>query len=235
MTWPYSKSFKLIKAYQRYSRLYTSCTNAVYKNAVFLMWLRDVVDESLLAECKPYQNDTVYCHMCVSVVKANDYLCCDRCLFPIVDKFNKFGEQHNLTSRQHLYVFALLSVCFWKEIKRGKSSSSDGGGDSNAINIKAVWKHRLRIAWISVEHPFVCRLAKTALCLQCALDNMFVLKRYYCSDKKLSEYNDDYFCHDCLFPLFDKLIFIYMRLLICRNFLKVFCNSLQLSLLIGFC
>nr|AFS51978.1 DekiORF101 [Dendrolimus kikuchii nucleopolyhedrovirus] len=167
------------------------------------MWLRDVTDEKLLAECKPYRNKSVYCHMCFSVVKANDYLCCDRCLFPIVDTF---GGPRDLTCRQHLYVFALLSVCFWNEANRNGAVAA-GADDEAGVN-KSIWKHRLRIAWISVGRPFVCRLAKTTLCLQCALDNMFILNRHYCSDTKLNEYNDDYFCYNCLFPLFDKLIFI---------------------------
>ncbi|ABL75989.1 Mv-ORF37 peptide [Maruca vitrata nucleopolyhedrovirus] len=194
MTWPYSNSFKLIKAYQKHSKTYKSCTNYKYKNVLLKKWTRDIMDNELLIESTPYKNHGAFCQMCLSVVTINEYLCCNECLFPIIDYLEK---RKQLTPRQQLYTFVFLSICYWKEAV----------GSTFGENEKLIWIHRFRIAWESADTPFVCYFAPSTICLQCSINNKRVIKKYD-TNKKLVNFNVDYFCYNCFFPLFDILIYV---------------------------
>nr|QXI73231.1 AC52 [Bombyx mori nucleopolyhedrovirus] len=194
MTWPYSNSFKLIKAYQKHSNTYQSCTNHKYKSVLLKKWTQDVMDNELLIEFRPYKNCDAFCLMCLSVVTINEYLCCDKCLFPIIDYLEK---RRQLTPRQQLYMFVFLSICYWKE-----ASGATFGDNEKLIRI-----HRFRIAWESADVPFVCYFASSTICLQCSTDNRHIVKKYGIR-KKLVNFNVNYFCYNCFFPLFDILIYV---------------------------
>lgn len=131
------------------------------------------------------------------MVTINEYLCCDICLFPIIDCLNK---QRQLTSRQQLYMFAFLSVCYWKESISNNNDNAKMFGDNNE---KQIWIHRLKIAWETADAPFICYFAQSTVCLQCLTNNKNVIKQF--SD---INFNINYFCYNCLFPLFDTLVYV---------------------------
>ncbi|ANF29736.1 ORF-88 [Catopsilia pomona nucleopolyhedrovirus] len=219
MTRSHSNNFELIRAYKKYSYSYRNCTDKQLKNFILTMWFQDVNNgsgngndnDNNNALCK---NNFVYCQMCVSMVNVNELLCCDKCLFPIIDDALKMGQQ--TTANQQLYVFAMLSVCYWNEMcnrictltaTTTTTTTALIKNDTAACTDKLIWKHRLRMAWETAHVPFVCFFAKTLVCVQCGMDNVHVLKHYDCNEK-LKHFNINYFCYKCLFPLFDTLIFV---------------------------
>ncbi|AGA16203.1 hypothetical protein [Thysanoplusia orichalcea nucleopolyhedrovirus] len=194
MTWPYSNSFKVIKAYLKHSNMYMNCTNSKYKSELLKRWVTDITDKELSAESNLYKNCDAFCQMCLSVVTINEYLCCDKCLFPIIECLEK---QQRLTARQQLYMFMFLSICYWK------AASGAPIGD----NEKLIWLHRLKIAWECADVPFICYFSSSTICLQCSRDNRRAFKKFN-NKKKLVNFNVNYFCYNCFFPLFDTLIYL---------------------------
>ncbi|UZE89772.1 hypothetical protein [Parapoynx stagnalis nucleopolyhedrovirus] len=193
MTTLTSTSFKLIKAFKKYSTNYKNCASQRQRLILYHMWLKDVKEEMMNYD---YQNMSVYCEQCTSETTANEYLCCRTCLFPIIDDFN---GRYELTCQQQLNLFALLSVCYWEE--RSKSDNFE------EENTKFIWKQRLRIAWFSINRDFVCFFdnANCFVCFQCSTHNTRALKYY---KVKVKTFDENYFCEKCLFPLFDKLLYI---------------------------
>ncbi|AKN80992.1 hypothetical protein [Lonomia obliqua multiple nucleopolyhedrovirus] len=176
------------------------------------MWAQDLKNNGVDIE-KPLlcHNSTsvVLCELCLSKSTPNDYWCCDKCLFPIVDDLN---GQHKLTAKQQLYVFALLSICYWEEklltIENTYEKAAAGfrKEEKKDINNTYIWKQRLRITWSNIDRPFVCIIANTSVCVQCSLDNYESIKLHY--NSIIETFDEKYFCQNCLFPLFDVLIFL---------------------------
>lgn len=195
-----TSNFKLIKAYKKYSIDYKNCTVQQQRIDLYHKWLQEVIDtKEYSVTSYNYQNLAVYCELCISETTANEYLCCRKCLFPIIDDLN---GHYKLTSQQQLNVFALLSVCYWEE----KLNTTNTNKELEE-NTKLIWKHRLRIAWLSIKRNFVCFIANTSICFQCNKNNLHI-SQSNAYNSKIQNFNVNYFCQDCLFPLFDKLLFI---------------------------
>jgi hypothetical protein len=199
----YSTNFKLIRAYKKYSPIYKNCTVQHQRLVLYQRWTQEITETAAheitdnVTSFKQ-QNWPVYCELCTSETIANEYLCCIKCLFPIVNNLNC-----ELTAQQQLNLFALLSVCYWEE-KLNNNNFTDKKLEENT---KLIWTHRLRMAWLSSKKNFVCFLANSTVCTQCNRNNFHIMKYYSCK-LKLQNFNVNYFCQDCLFPLFDKLIYI---------------------------
>lgn len=200
MTCPYSNSFRLIKAYKKHSNLYKNCTNENQKIKLFKTWFREVMDKEIIIESQPFKNSIVFCQMCLSTTIANECLCCDKCLFPILDTLENHREP---TARQQLFTFVLLSICFWNEVCNKKNNFYNVNE-----NIKLIWKQRIKMAWEDAHRPFICFFTKSINCLQCNMKCIYMLKRYNINKDLRKKFDINYFCKNCLFPLFDILYFI---------------------------
>ncbi|AVA31182.1 ac52 [Oxyplax ochracea nucleopolyhedrovirus] len=209
MTWPYSNDLKLIEAYLKYSQLYQNCKKD-YKHFLFKLWLQEVSfdnnnnnnnnndndnNDNNSKIITPFENFTTFCQMCGCTTIINNFMCCNKCLFPALET-----ENDVILEKQQLFTFALLSICYY----RHKKTIID---KQEQYCCKRVWLKRLQITWKTASTPFVCYFAKTLICMQCRVDNFIKFKNFDC-EKELKIFNENFFCINCLFPLFDRLIFI---------------------------
>nr|QKO28995.1 hypothetical protein [Spodoptera exigua multiple nucleopolyhedrovirus] len=174
---------ELIKPFLKYSRIYRSTTAESSKSVrkfIYKLWSKET--ECIRAALKNHHHhQTQYyakCLFCNEAGDSDDDVFCKYCFFPRLGIDEEFA------------TYCLLSACFYE--------SNGNGIDNNSQ--RTVYMQRLKMTWYDYERLGKLYEVSYPQCYQCHSKTNNV-------GAKFTYFNDAMFCNNCMFPLFNIVIY----------------------------
>ncbi|QNV47832.1 ac52-like protein [Alphabaculovirus altersperidaniae] len=180
---------ELIKPFLKYSRLYRSASNKNVCKFIYKLWSDETQymrnDKNLSFSHLMTNSIEEKCVFCTETIDGsvvgNSVLFCNHCFFPQIGMDEEFA------------TYCLLSVCFYE-------SNINGNDDDETSSQRTVYKQRLKMTWYNYERLGKIYKVSCFKCHQChhKTDNV---------GAKFTYFSDNMFCNNCMFPLFNIIIY----------------------------
>lgn len=173
---------ELIKPFLKYSRLYRS-TSSKSKNVrkfIYKLWSKETECMRAALKNTHHRQRGAKCLFCNEEETGgdNDIVFCKHCFFPRLGMDEEFA------------TYCLLSACFYE---------SNGNGLDNDSQ-RTVYMQRLKMTWYDYERLGKLYEVSYPQCYQCHGQTHNV-------GAKFTYFNDAMFCNNCMFPLFNIVIY----------------------------
>ncbi|ACI47482.1 unknown [Spodoptera litura nucleopolyhedrovirus II] len=173
---------ELIKPFLKYSRLYRSTTSKSrnVRKFIYKLWSREtqyIRDDDTLKSNN--SRIRIKCLFCNE--EGEDDIFCKHCFFPQLGMDEEFA------------TYCLLSACFYE-------SNGGGGGGGDVESQRTVYLQRLKMTWYDHERLGKAYEVSYPKCFQCHT-------RTHNVGAKFTYFNDAMFCSNCMFPLFNIVIY----------------------------